>query len=114
VKEFRKSPHDMDPIMFDNLKQMHEMIVNAGLEGSMELMVDGGLNLSNVSDFIKVGMTVGEFSSPLLKGPEGKFIPGTGRIEAAVRRLRAVMDEASSLYRNPNGLKQERIPLISG
>ena len=114
VKESGKSPHDMDPIMFDNLQQMHAMISTAGLEGSMELMVDGGLNLSNISDFIKVGMTVGEFSSPLLKGSEGKFVPGTGRIEAAVRRLRAVLDEASSLYRDPKGLKKERIPQISG
>jgi len=45
-------------------------------------MVDGGLNLSNVPGFIETGMTVGEFSSPLLKGPEGKFVPGTGQIEA--------------------------------
>ncbi len=107
VRESGKSPHDMDPIMFDNLKQMNAMIATAGLEGSMELMVDGGLNLNNVSDFIRVGMTVGEFSSPLLKGPEGKFIPGTGHIEASVRRLRTVMDEASHVYRNPHGPKKE-------
>jgi hypothetical protein len=61
----------------------------------MELMVDGGLNTGNVAEFIRLGMTVGEFSSPLLKGPDGKFIPGTGQIEAAVKKLRAVMDEAS-------------------
>jgi hypothetical protein len=60
----------------------------------MELMVDGGVNTGNVAEFIKVGMTVGEFSSPLLKGPEGKFIPGTGKITAAVKKLRAVMDGA--------------------
>mgnify|MGYP000485302787 CR=1 FL=1 len=26
-------------------------------------------------------MTVGEFSSPLLKGPDGKFVPGAGQID---------------------------------
>ena len=97
VKESGKSPHDVDPIMYTNIMRLHDMIVSGGLEDCMELMVDGGLNASNVSDFIKAGMTVGEFSSPLLKGPEGKFVPGTGQIEAAVKRLRAVMDEASRL-----------------
>jgi hypothetical protein len=67
-----------------------------------------------MSGFIETGMTVGEFSSTLLKGPEGKFVPGTGQIEAAVRRLRAVMDEDSNLYRDSNGLKKERISHISG
>jgi ribulose-phosphate 3-epimerase len=94
VKEAGKSPHDTDPIMLDNILRMHNMIVNAGLENSMELMVDGGLNTGNVSDYIKVGMTVGEFSSPLLKGPNGKFVPGTGQIESAVKKLRAAMDGA--------------------
>ncbi|NJN97332.1 MAG: hypothetical protein HC875_26245 [Anaerolineales bacterium] len=51
-------------------------------------------------------MTVGKFSSPLLKGPQGKFVPGTGQIEAAVKKLRAVMDEASDKYRDGNGLKK--------
>jgi ribulose-phosphate 3-epimerase len=111
VRESGKSPHDLDPIMFDNIRRMHDMILSAGLEGSMELMVDGGLNLGNIPDFIKVGMTVGEFSSPLLKGAEGKFVPGTGRIEAAVKRIRAIMDEASELYRSSNGLKKEMMPL---
>jgi hypothetical protein len=53
------------------------------------------LNIGNVTEYIKAGMTVGEFSSPLLKGPDGKFVPGTGQIEAAVNKLRAVMDDAS-------------------
>lgn len=114
VKESGKSPHDTDPIMFENIRRMHAMIVEAGLEDRLELMVDGGMNTGNVAAFIHAGMTVGEFSSPLLKGPEGKFVPGTGQIEAAVRRLRAVMDEASHLYRDSNGLKRERIPQISG
>lgn len=94
VKEAGKSPHDTDPIMLDNILRMHNMIADAGLENSMELMVDGGLNSGNVVNYIKVGMTVGEFSSPLLKGPNGKFVPGTGQIEAAVKKLRAAMDGA--------------------
>jgi ribulose-phosphate 3-epimerase len=103
VKETGKSPHDMDPIMFYNIKRMHEMIVAAGLEDRMELMVDGGINAGNVAGFIKTGMTVGEFSSPLLKGPEGKYVPGTGKITEAVKKLRLVMDEASRAYRNSGG-----------
>jgi ribulose-phosphate 3-epimerase len=106
VKESGKSPHDTDPIMFENIRRMHAMIVAAGLESSMELMVDGGVNTSNVAAFIQAGMTVGEFSSPL-KGPEGKFVPGTGQIEAAVKKLRAVMDEASQTYRDIDGLKMD-------
>ncbi|HRV91799.1 MAG TPA: hypothetical protein P5526_06525 [Anaerolineae bacterium] len=104
VKESGKSPHTMDPIMIDNIRRMHEMISEAGLEGQLELMEDGGLNTGNVADFVKVGMTVGEFSSPLLKGPDGKFQPGTGQIEAAVKKLRTMMDEASDQYRTESGL----------
>ncbi len=103
-RESGKSPHTMDPIMIDNIKRMHDMVVEAGLEGQIEIMEDGGMNAGNVADFIEVGMTVGEFSSPLLKGPEGKFQPGTGQIEAAVKKLRATMDEASDKYRNEHGL----------
>ena len=106
VKESGKSPHTMDPIMMDNIRRMHDMIADAGLEGQLELMEDGGLNSGNVADFIRSGMTVGEFSSPLLKGPNGKFQPGTGQIEAAVKKLRAVMDDASNQYRDENGLKK--------
>ena len=95
VKESGKSPHDMDAIMSENIRQMRAMVDEAGLQDSMELMVDGGLNAGNVAEFIRLGMTVGEFSSPLLKGQDGKFIPGTGQIEAAVKKLRAVMDKAS-------------------
>ena len=105
VKEAGKSPHTMDAMMIDNIRRMHAMVAEAGLEMSMELMEDGGLNAGNVEDFIRVGMTVGEFSSPLLKGPEGKFVPGTGQIEAAVKKLRAVMEKASHTYRNESGLK---------
>lgn len=106
ANETGKSPHTMDPVMIDNIRRMHDMIVAAGLEDKIELMEDGGLNAGNVADFIKVGMTVGEFSSPLLKGPGGKFVPGTGQIEAAVKKLRAVMDEASDAYRDTHGLKK--------
>jgi hypothetical protein len=82
------------------------MIVHAGLEHQLELMEDGGLNATNVSDFIQAGMTVGEFSSPLLKGPGGKLVPGTGEIAAAVANLRSVMDAASDRYRDADGLKK--------
>ncbi len=104
VTESGKSPHTMDPIMIDNIRRMHEMIKAAGLEGQMDLMEDGGLNAGNVAEFIEVGMTVGEFSSPLLKGADGKFVPGTGQIEAAVKKLRAAMDAGSDKYRGADGL----------
>jgi len=96
----------MDPITLDNIRRLHEMIVEAGLEGSMEWIENGGLNTRNIEDLIRAGMTVGEFSSPLLKGPEGKFVPGSGQIEAAVQRLQAVMNEASDRHRDENGLKK--------
>lgn len=104
-----KSPHTVDQIVLDSVGRMHQMIVDAGMEDCIELMEDGGLNAGNVADFIQAGMTVGEFSSPLLKGPaggkDGKLIPGTGQIEAAVTQLRAVMDQASQKYRSSIGLK---------
>jgi hypothetical protein len=50
-------------------------------------------------------MTVGEFSSPLLKGPGGKLKPGTGEIPAAVQRLRKALDEAAAMHRTDTGLK---------
>jgi hypothetical protein len=86
---------------------MHARIVEARLEDRMELMVDGGVNTGNVAAFIQAGMTVGEFSSPLLKGPEGKFIPGIGQITTAVKKLRGVMEEASQTYRDTSGRKKE-------
>lgn len=99
-----KSPHTMDPIMVTTIRKLHDMIAAAGMEDRIELMEDGGLNAGNVGEFIAAGMTVGEFSSPLLKGPEGKLQPGTGAIAAAVSKLRAVMDAASDKFRNENGL----------
>jgi len=101
-----KSPHSIDQIVIDTVHKLHEMIVAAGMEDRMELMEDGGLNAGNVADLICAGMTVGEFSSPLLKGPNGKLQPGTGEIGAAVHKLRSVMDTASDQYRDGSGLKQ--------
>ena len=98
-----KSPHTMDEIMYPTVRKLHDMIVAGGMEDRIELMEDGGLNANNVADFIATGMTVGEFSSPLLKGKEGKLKPGTGEITAAVQRLRKVMDEASDKYRSADG-----------
>jgi hypothetical protein len=51
---------------------------------------------------------VGEFSSPLLKGKNGKFKPGSGDIAAAVRSLRAKMDAASETHRGPAGLAAKK------
>lgn len=98
-----KSPHTIDPIVVQTVHKLHQMIKEAGMEDRIELMEDGGLNAGNVSDFIEVGMTVGEFSSPLLKGPNGKLQPGTGDIKAAVDKLRKVMTEASDKYRTADG-----------
>ena len=100
-----QSPHTIDPIVVDTLHKIHQMIAAAGMEDRIELMEDGGLNAGNVAQFIKAGMTVGEFSSPLLKGPTGKLQPGTGEIAAAVDGLRGVMRRASDQYRDAGGLK---------
>ena len=99
------SPHTIDPIVLDTLRNLHEMIAAAGMQDRIELMEDGGLNAGNVGQFIAAGMTVGEFSSPLLKGADGKLTAGSGEITAAVQRLRAVMREASDRNRDANGLK---------
>jgi ribulose-phosphate 3-epimerase len=89
-----KSPHTMDPIMVQNIRRLHAMLVEQGLEGTVELMEDGGLNAENVGPFVAAGMTVGEFSSPLFKGPKGRYRAGSGEITAAVRRLRTALDRA--------------------
>ena len=102
-----KSPHTIDPIVVQTVRKLHEMIKAAGMEKQIDLMEDGGLNAGNVAEFIQAGMTVGEFSSPLLKGPNGKLKPGTGDINAAVSKLRAVMDEASDSYRTTFGKLKE-------
>ena len=89
-----KSPHTIDPIVVDNIRRLHEMLVERGLDRKVELMEDGGLNADNVGQFVAAGMTVGEFSSPLFKGPAGPFKAGTGEIAAALARLRAALDRA--------------------
>ena len=100
------SPHVMDPIMYDNIARLHGLIAAAGRERVCDLMEDGGLNSGNVAAFIERGMTVGEFSSPLMKGPAGRFKPGDGGIAEATRSLRATMDEAARRYRGPEGLRK--------
>jgi hypothetical protein len=67
-------------------------LVERKLERQVELMEDGGLNAENAEPFIEAGMTVGEFSSPLLKGPQGSLKAGSGAIGEAVRRLRQALD----------------------
>jgi ribulose-phosphate 3-epimerase len=89
-----KSPHTIDPIVIESMDDLHKMIVARGVQDRVELMEDGGLNASNVEPFVAVGMTVGEFSSPLLKGPQGKLPAGTGEITAAVQRVRRALDKA--------------------
>ncbi len=100
------SPHTLDEIMFDNIARMHDMIVRSGRESEVELMEDGGLNAGNVERYVKEGMTVGEFSSPLMKGPHGKFKPGSGEITEAVKKLRSSLDAAAGKYRSEKGLKR--------
>ena len=92
-----KSPHTIDPIVVDSIQQLHSMLAERNLQGRVELMEDGGLNAGNVEQFVRAGMTVGEFSSPLFKGPEGRFRAGSGEITRAVKRLREALDRASEL-----------------
>lgn len=101
-----RSPHIVNPLFEKYMHRLHEMIVEAGCENQVDLMMDGGLNAGNVAQFVRVGMTVGEFSSPLLKGPNGKFVPGSGEIPEAVTKLRNATRAASYLYRDNNGLKK--------
>ncbi len=89
-----KSPHTIDPIVVDSIRTLHEMLVRRELENRVELMEDGGLNAENVEQFVAAGMTVGEFSSPLFKGPEGKLRTGSGEIGRAVKTLRDALDNA--------------------
>jgi ribulose-phosphate 3-epimerase len=91
-----RSPHTIDPIMVDNMRRLHDMLVQAGRHSAVELMEDGGLNAANVALFVAAGMTVGEFSSPLFKGPEGRFRAGSGQIAAAVKKLRVALDRAAA------------------
>jgi len=94
-----QSPHTIDPIVIESIGTLHEMLVRREVADRVELMEDGGLNAGNVAQFVAAGMTVGEFSSPLLKGPGGKLRPGTGEIAAAVARVRAALDRAAGSSR---------------
>lgn len=100
-----RSPHIVNPTFGRQLRQLHEMIVTAGREQQVDLMMDGGVNANNCAEFVAQGMTVAEMSSPLFKGPHGKLQPGTGEIPAAVMRACRALEEASALYRDENGLK---------
>ena len=98
VNEAGKTPHTIDPVMIENIRILKEMIRRAGRENEVDLMEDGGINADNVAPFVRAGMTVGEFSSPLLKGPGGegpgnRYKAGTGQIPAAVKRLRKALDD---------------------
>jgi ribulose-phosphate 3-epimerase len=101
-----RSPHIVNPLFEPYMQKLHDMIVAHGLEQKVDLMMDGGLNASNVAQFVRAGMTVGEFSSPFLKGPQGKFKPGSGDIPTAVRKIRATLDDAAEQYRSAEGLKK--------
>lgn len=101
-----RSPHVVNPTFAKQLRQLHDMIVGAGMEDKVDLMMDGGVNAANCAEFVKVGMTVAEMSSPLLKGPSGKLAPGTGEIAKAVRRVREALAAASLRYRTEKGLAQ--------
>lgn len=98
-----KSPHIMDPIVEESISDLYGMLRKRGREGDVDLMEDGGLNASNLESFVSRGMSVGEFSSPLLKGPHGKFTPGDGNIAAAARDLKEVLRRLSQTYRNGDG-----------
>jgi ribulose-phosphate 3-epimerase len=100
-----KSPHTIDPIMLKNFRRLHDAILEAGRESEVDLMEDGGLNAENAGSFVANGMTVGEFSSPLLKGPKGKFEPGAGDITAAVKHVKQKLNEASREFRSSSSLR---------
>jgi ribulose-phosphate 3-epimerase len=94
------SPHTIDPIVVESIQTLRNMLVARKVQDRVDLMEDGGLNAGNVAQFVRAGMTVGEFSSPLLKGPNGKFKAGTGEIGAAVRKLRGALDQAAAEARD--------------
>ncbi len=100
INEEGKTPHLIDPIMVENIRELKAMIRAAGRETVVDLMEDGGIGPHNSDRFVRAGMTVGEYSSALLKGPDGKgpgrrYIPGDGDITRAVHRLRDVLDRLS-------------------
>jgi ribulose-phosphate 3-epimerase len=109
-----RTPHVLDEIMITSLRRMHDMIVQAGREKEVDLMEDGGIGVSTSARFVEAGMTVGEYSSALLKGPDGKgpggrFAAGSGQIARAVAELRKALAEAAELYRTPEGRLREEL-----
>ncbi|MBF9016659.1 MULTISPECIES: ribulose-phosphate 3-epimerase [unclassified Oceanispirochaeta] len=101
INEKGKTPHLIDPIMIQSIADLKQMIRDAGRDHEVDLMEDGGIGPGNAAPFIEAGMTVGEFSSALLKGEDGegpgnRFIPGIGKITKAVKNLRQSLDENSS------------------
>lgn len=102
-KKGGKSPHVIDPIVIENVGEMYNMLKRRGRELEVDLMEDGGLNAANLEDFVSRGMSVGEFSSPLLKGPDGRLTPGEGKIAEAARNLKAKLTELSEKYRYDDG-----------
>lgn len=98
-----RSPHVIDPIIEETIEELYAMLKKRGRELEVDLMEDGGLNRGNLESFVKRGMSVGEFSSPLLKGPEGKLKPGEGKITQAARSLREFLEGLSEEYRNEDG-----------
>jgi len=99
-----RSPHIVNPTFGKQLNRLHDMIAAAGLQDRVDLMMDGGVNANNCAEFVRLGMTVAEMSSPLLKGPQGKLVPGSGEIQAAVARVRQALDAAGTQYRTDLGL----------
>lgn len=98
-KESGETPHLIDPIMIENIAALKGMVRKAGYENRVELMEDGGINKGNSADFVRAGMSVGEYSSALLKGADGegpghRYRAGTGKITHAVQELRAALDLA--------------------
>jgi hypothetical protein len=93
----------MDPIIEESVADLYDMLKKRGRETEVDLMEDGGLNKGNLESFVSKGMNVGEFSSPLMKGPNGKFKPGNGDIAKAAKELRAFLDELSASYRSDDG-----------
>ena len=108
-----RSPHIIDPIVVETVGTLYNMLVKRGREKEVDLMEDGGLNRDNLESFVSRGMSVGEFSSPLLKGasgkgPGGRFIPGKGEIANAVRELKTFLAEMASRYRTAAGFNGEK------
>lgn len=106
------TPHVLDDIMVASIRRIHDMIVDAGRESEVDLMEDGGIGADNSARFVEAGMTVGEYSSAFLKGPDGegpggRFRAGKGKITAAFNKVRTALDQAADLYRTDDGRLKE-------